>query len=112
MTEKIVNGDYVKCAQNNGLEQVEYIDEIVQVAKMLLVTQRGRFYPNKDFGTYLKNDLPYPQDEYALAYARLALESLDGVFVSSAHVDNGKITVDLTINSQKKQVEQNFENYI
>lgn len=110
MTNKIVNGDYAPT--ENGLETVEYYDEVLQMAKMLLVTQRGRFYPNKNFGSFLKADLPYPSDEYALAYTRLALEGLDGVQVSSAHIDNGVLYASLIINSEEKQVIQNLEDYI
>ncbi len=112
MTDKIENGDYVVCSDAADLVSVEYIDEVLQMAKMLLVTQRGKFYPNKDFGSYLKGDLPFPSDEYALAYARLALERLDGVEVSRARVENNILYVDLTINSKEKQVIQNLEDYI
>lgn len=112
MTDKIVNGDYVLSGDSNGLEQVDYIDEVVQNARILLYTQRGRFYPNKNFGSYLGSALPQPSDEYALAYARMALEGLDGVFVDSARVQNGIIYVDMTVNKGKVQVIQKIEDYI
>lgn len=112
MTNKIVNGDYALCSDSNDLQQVEYLDEVIQMAKMLLVTHRGKFYPNKNFGSFLTSNLPYPSDEYALAYSRLALEGLDGVEVSSAHIENDVLYVNLTINSEEKQVIQNLENYI
>lgn len=112
MTQRILNGDYVKDIDTQGLQTVEYMDELVQVIKMLLITHRGQFYPNKDFGSMLRCELPAPAQEYALAYARQALEGLDGVFVRSANVQNGIIIVDLVINGEEKQVEQSFEDYI
>lgn len=112
MTEKIINGDYILADGKDNVQSVEYIDEIIQTIKMLLVTRRGRFYPNKDFGSLLQSNLPQPSDEYALAYARQALEGLDGVFVSTARVDNGVIYLDVIINSEEKQVIQQIGNYI
>lgn len=112
MTDKITNGDYILLDNNAGLDSVEYIDEIVQNARILLYTHRGRFYPNKDFGSLLRNDLPSPSDEYALCYARMALEGLDGVFVDSARVDDNTMYVDLSINKRKVQVIQRFDSYI
>lgn len=112
MTEKIVNGDYALADDGIGLQMADYMDEIVQTIKMLLVAPRGRFYPNKDFGSLLQANLPHPSEEYALAYARQALESLDGVFVDSARVENGAIYLGITINSEEKQVILQIGNYI
>lgn len=112
MTEKIVNGDYIMMNDSDNIQSVEYIDEVIQTIKMLLVTQRGKFYPNKDFGSLLKQSLPQPSEEYALAYARQALEGLDGVFVNTVRVDNGTIYLNVSINSEEKQVIQQIENYI
>lgn len=112
MTEKIANGDYVMQDNSDNVQSVEYIDEVVQAIKMRLVAQRGKFYPNKDFGSFLRQELPQPEEEYALAYARQALEGLDGVFVSSARLEDGTIYLGVAINAKEMQVIQQIENYI
>lgn len=83
----------------------QYIDALVESAKVLLNAQRGNFYPNKNFGSLLKTVCRQPKDEYALAYARQALDSIDGVFVKSAICLDDKFVFDLLINNQQRQVE-------
>lgn len=108
MTNIIVNGDYVK--QNNSLRQIEYIDELLQNAKLLLTASRGHFYPNKNFGSAIREISQEPKAEYALAYARQALDQLDGVCVKSAELNNARWCFTLDINGEERQVTVELEN--
>ena len=53
MTNKIIDGDYVKSNGAARLQTVDYIDEVLQNAKIILTAHRGEFYPNKDFGSLI-----------------------------------------------------------
>ncbi len=109
MTEKLVNGDYVKSKDKSGLENTEFIDEIVQSVVLILTARRGRFYPDKNYGSMVSDIVCEPKDEYALCYARQALDGIDGVFVKKAHrAENGYI-FDLIINDEERQVEIRHE---
>jgi hypothetical protein len=108
MALKMVDGDYVK-AQDGSLEEVDYTDELLQNAEVLLNTRRGRFYPNKSFGRRLVGER-IPAEQYALEYARQALASLSGVFVKGAFEENGETVITLLINSEERQVRIKNEN--
>lgn len=108
MSLKLINGDYAK-DKNGKLIKVEYIDELLQDAMLLLTAGRGRFYPNKDFGSYIKCISKEPFEEYALAYARQALLKINGVSVKSAKKQNEGITFDLIINGEERQVTVQIE---
>lgn len=104
MTEKLVNGDYVKNSKNE-LETVDYFDEIIQNIGVVLQTKRGNFYPNKDFGSLIrKKPLQEPQLEYALSYARQALDTLDGVYVKSVSAEDNMLIFDILINDIEGRV--------
>lgn len=79
---------------------------------MLLLTPIGKFYPNKNFGSKIKSSLLPPVNEYAAAYAREALDRIDGVFVKSAQYKKPILTVNLIINDEERQVSIDLENYL
>lgn len=107
-TYKLQSGDYVKKQNENDFETVEYIDEVVQAASMALKTQRGRFYPNKNFGSYIKTAIN-KDNNAALVYARQATEHIDGVYVKNAEVKNNGLFADLIINDVERSVRIDFE---
>jgi phage baseplate assembly protein W len=112
LTQKIINGDYVKSQNGTALESVDYIDELLQSVRIILSAERGKFYPDKNFGSHLKNIANEPRTEYALAYARQAVDTLDGVFVKKAELVDGSMIFDLTINNEERQVSLDLENDI
>lgn len=101
MTEKIINGDYT--ADEGGLAEVEHTDELLQNIAMLLMTQRGSFYPSKNFGSGLRS-CKSPKEAYALAYAAQALCDVDGVSVKSVSAENNNYKFTLVINNEERQV--------
>lgn len=110
MTNKIEGTDYVK--QNGTLRQVEYIDELLQNIKIILTASRGSFYPNKNFGSRIKEICQEPRDKFALMYARQALDTLDGVCVKSAEFCENQYVFTLDINGEERQVTVELENNI
>jgi hypothetical protein len=104
LTEKIINGDYVKNSATNSLDTVEYIEEVLQNVKIVLTAQRGKFYPNKNFGSRLGDIDCQPFCEYALAYANQALDEIDGVFVKNVVQKENQVIFNITINDEERQV--------
>ena len=94
------------------LQTVDYIDEVLQNAKIILTAHRGEFYPNKDFGSLISTINAQPTAEYALCYARQALGALDGVCVKAATVGENEITFTIAVNGTEGQVSVDFENNI
>lgn len=110
MQNKIVDGDYSWSNVEKRLETVDYIDEVAQLVKIALTASRGRFYPNKDFGSLLKGINAAPYEEYALAYARQAVDAIDGVYIKRAVLENGSLVFDIDINDEERQVSIKIEN--
>lgn len=101
MTEKITNGDYVK--DGAGLAEVQYIEELLQNAVIALQTLRGSFYPDKNFGSQLKN-AKNMSEALAVCYARQALSGFDGVHIKSAKINDNGYAFTLLVNDQERQV--------
>lgn len=101
MTEKIVNGDYVK--GETGLEETEYIAEVLQNAAIALETLRGSFYPDKNYGSRLRKE-KILSEEYALCFARQALSGFDGVYIKSAKTNENGCEFTVVVNGQERQV--------
>lgn len=96
MTEKILNADYT--AGSSGLE-----DELLQNIAQLLITDRGSFYPSKDFGSQLRK-CTIPQSAYAVSFAEQALCGIDGVSIKNVKVQGNNYKFTLLINNKERQV--------
>lgn len=100
MGYKIVDGSYV-IDENNKLVMIEYIEELLQNALLMIGAKRGKFYPDKNFGSQLTSST---NEASALAYARQSLADLDGVYVKSAKINDDKITFSLILNNEERSV--------
>ncbi len=107
---KITDGEYVK--EGGELVSIEYIEALLQNVFLILSTQRGKFYPDKNFGSRIKDINKEPFEEYAAAYIRQALYDLDGVFVKGVEKDENEIKVSLTVNNDDREVVLPIENDI
>lgn len=107
MTEKLTNGDYSQNGEST-LDTVEQIEEILQNAAVCLAAQRGRFYPNKDFGMRFVSAEKEPFDKYLLSFARQALSCVDGVVVKSVRITSEKFIFNLLINDNERTAEVNI----
>lgn len=104
MAYKLVNGDYIISPGKSTPDECFYIDELAQNAFVLLTTKRGKFYPNKDFGSLI-----YAIDEslkaaYLDAAARQAVDSLDGVYIKNVSYSGNDAVIVLTANDTERTV--------
>ena len=102
MTEKIINGDYVK--EGRGLAEVQHIEELLQNAVLALTAIRGAFYPDKNFGSQLKSS-GEKNEALAACYARQALSGFDGVFIKSAKINENGYTFAVFVKDEERQVQ-------
>ena len=91
----MINGEVLENALRSGVLALRY--------------QRGRFYPDKDFGSLLYTVQSADSTALLLAYARQAVKELDGVFVKSVHTADGAAVFDITINNENRQVSIELE---
>lgn len=75
--------------------------ELIKSCERALKTKRYSFYPNKDFGSEITAAV---SEEALLAYARQALDGLDGVYVKSARFDGDRAVFLLCINNGEREV--------
>lgn len=108
-TYKLENGDYVKRDDTEDFQSVAFVDRLEQCMKTALQTQRGRFYPDKNFGSHIRSAVRSENAERVLAYARQTAECFDGVYVKEAVLENKKATVILIINGDERSVSIDFE---
>lgn len=97
MTAEIVNKDYIK--NGTTLKETEYSDELLQNIAVVLRAERGRFYPDKNFGAHI-----FSTADYALAFARQALYGLNGVYIKSAEETQNGFDFTVIINHSERQV--------
>ena len=102
MNNKLRDGDYVRTA--DGLDVTELSDELLQNAEIILKAKKGRFYPDKNFGRRIGKAPPEQSAEYALAFAREALNGADGIYVIGAEINDSTIDFTLMINHEERQV--------
>ena len=102
MIPKITNGEYEPT--DSGVAEVDYIDEVLQNAALAITAKRGRFYPNKDFGSQIYKIDCRPFEEYALCYARQAVDGINGVYIKSVKLQKNTLIFSVTINDIEKEV--------
>lgn len=103
MTYKISNGAY-DIDDNGNMMGIDYIEQVLQNAVLMLSARRGKFYPDKNYGSLIsKKDCI----KSILAYARQALYDLDGVIVENARLENDNIIFDISINGERRVIISN-----
>lgn len=108
MVAKIENGDYM--LRNHALNSANYYDALAQSARMLMIIPRGRYYPDKNFGSYLYSVSDLSFEDKLLTFARQALLEFDGVFVKSVSVSGSKITYVIVFDFGERTVSIDSEN--
>lgn len=79
---------------------------LLRDAALALIIPRGKFYPDKNFGSVVKYTEPIA---LTLARARQAVEHLDGVYVKSVEKrDDGLMVFNLSVNDVQRQVEAKY----
>ena len=87
----------------NSFIEIEGLIRALKNAFIVLTAERGKFYPNKSFGSRLQT-VKEPAAAYALAYAREALDGMDGVYALKAEPMGRVIQVTLLVNNEKGMV--------
>ncbi|MBQ9517426.1 MAG: hypothetical protein IJR60_05060 [Eubacterium sp.] len=112
MAYKLVDGDYVIAPGHTAPTECDYIDELAQNAMVVLGTKRSKFYPNKDFGSYIYITDMQPLLAYLDAAARQAVDPLDGVYIKSVSRSGQDTVIVLTANDTERTVIIKNENNI
>lgn len=108
MVAKIENGDYM--LRNHALNSADYYEALCQSARMIMLIPRGKYYPDKDFGSYLYSVSDLSLEDKLLTFARQALLEFDGVFVKSVSVSGSKITYVIDFDFGERTVSIDSEN--
>lgn len=104
----LLDGKYELDGKNAPIK-IEGEKALYQTARLILNAKRGRFYPNKDYGSKLFEGLKEPYLEYALALAKQALDALDGVYVEKAYTKDNHLYFSLIINGKECETEVRVE---
>ena len=103
MSYRLSGGEYA-LDENGKPVSIEYIEELLQGVLLASKTPRGRFYPDKNFGSRLGEIDREPFEEYARAYISQAVDGLDGVFVKKVIKTEDEIKVQLLVNDSEEEV--------
>lgn len=88
----------------NGSANADFTYDILCDVEAALNAVRGKFYPDKDYGSKIRSICEMPREFYALCYARQALYNMDGVFVKSVRLNGSGYDFTLRINDEERQV--------
>jgi len=81
----------------------DFIDTVLCDCVMAVVCPLGEFYPDKDYGSQIKNSAVIDSD-ILLACARQAVNEINGVYIKSVKTENNKALFDVLINDSERQV--------
>lgn len=76
------------------------VDRVLNDTLMAIHCRYGKFYPNKDYGSLIKNN----ELNSVLAGARYAVRNIDGVVIKSGSIVDDKILLDIIINDEERSV--------
>lgn len=110
MADKLVNGDYALISGTKNLQQCDYIDELMQRVYMIMNADRGRFYPDKNYGLKVLGANDKPESLYLQAYAQQAVDGLDGVYIKSAVKTQSDMRFTVIVNDTERTVRINENN--
>ncbi len=84
--------------------KTEQTEALLQNIACAFFTERGKFYPDKDFGSRLREAVISGDCALAAACAAQSLYGIDGVYVKSAEPENGEYKITVGINDEERQV--------
>lgn len=89
---------------DRNINENEQLYEILQDCLLALSCPRTKHYPNKNFGSHLKDSGSTLCVKTALDYARQAVREIDGVLIKSAELCGDGIRFCVLINNEKGEV--------
>ncbi|MCM1285174.1 MAG: hypothetical protein NC213_08300 [Acetobacter sp.] len=94
------------------MENSIYLNEepynILQNALRAICCPRGKFYPDKNYGSKINASVSSLSDKQLLDYARQAVSDIDGVTVKSVDVGSKNIKFTILVNNERGQVSINL----
>lgn len=78
--------------------------DIVNLCRVATFCEKGKFYPDKNFGSRIFETLK--NERLMLSYIRMALSKIDGVYVKDmtyVPIEN-LITINVLVNNEERQV--------
>lgn len=84
-------------------------DDVVNCCRMAIICPRGRFYPDKNYGSSIIKGSNL--GEY-LAAARQAVSEIDGVFIKNAEFDGETVNYEIMVNNDERSMKIAFEKNI
>lgn len=85
-------------------ESGEYTETIYQDIARAIQTERGAFYPDKNYGSELRRIKEEPAVLYALCLARNAVYGMNGVYITKAQQADGGFNFTVVINDTEREV--------
>lgn len=80
------------------------IENILKNCVVAMKCPRGRYYPDKNFGSHILECSTNAESQELLAYARQAVIDFDGVYVKNVQMDGSGALFTLLINELQRQV--------
>lgn len=77
-------------------------ENILKACAQAIYCSKGSFYPDKDYGSNVRDARGNARLLYSFASAALA--NIDGVYLNSASVSGGNAVFDVIINGESRQV--------
>lgn len=84
------------------------INSIMQDCVTAIICPRGKYYPNKNYGSHIFECNGSTPCQELLAYARQAVSDISGVYVKGVSVDKDAAVFTLLINNEQRQVSINL----
>ena len=109
MTNQLINSDYRK-GEDGAYLKSDTEDELYQNAVLTLHAERGKFYPDKNFGSRIKATPKTSVAEQFLAFAQQALDATDGVYAIKAEIESDTAVITLLVNDEERKVSLQLEN--
>ena len=79
-------------------------DNILKNCVEAIKCPRGKYYPDKNFGSQILENVSHSTAPELLAYARQAVNDIDGVYVKNVQINGAQAIFTLLINDQQRQV--------
>lgn len=80
----------------------EKIEQTLKSCQSACFCNKGEFYPDKDFGSKIRQSLD--NEKLLLSFARSALKDIDGVYVKNAKFDGDFVFLEILVNDEQRQV--------
>lgn len=82
------------------------IEQIIKDCISAISCPKGKFYPDKNYGSRLIGD---DEINRLLSAARLAVSKIDGVYIKNGRIENSTLLLSVLINNEERTVDIKLE---